>query len=70
MWKKYGIYSRIKNKSFADELTNMARFRNRLVHLYWEVDTPRVYYIIQTKLSNFEKFKHCVLEFLTKSQMK
>ncbi len=55
-------------KNFADELTNMARFRNRLVHLYWEVDTPRVYNIIQTKLSDFEKFKNCILEFLAKTK--
>ncbi len=57
-------------KNFADELNNMARFRNRLVHVYWEVDTPRVYNIIQTKLGDFEKFKRCILEFLTNSDVK
>lgn len=51
-------------KEFADELVKMARFRNRLVHVYWEVDISRVYNIIQTKLSDFKDFKHYILTFL------
>lgn len=51
-------------KEFADELANMARFRNRLVHVYWEVDISRVYNIIQTKLGDFEDFKRYILAFL------
>ena len=50
-------------KDFASELTNTTRFRNRLVHLYWEVDTSRDYNIIQTKLCDFEDFKRHVLPF-------
>lgn len=57
-------------KDFADELTNMARFRNRLVHIYWEVDTLRVYNIIQTKLGDFEDFMRHVLAFLAKAEEK
>jgi len=49
---------------FARELTNMARFRNRLVHVYWEVDTAMVYSLIQNRLSDFERFRDYVLSFI------
>jgi uncharacterized protein YutE (UPF0331/DUF86 family) len=57
-------------KNFAEELNNMARFRNRLVHVYWEVDTSRVYNIIQSKLGDFEKFKRYITEFLSQAELK
>ncbi|MCL6639266.1 MAG: DUF86 domain-containing protein [Firmicutes bacterium] len=53
---------------FAAGPANMARFRNRLVHLYRDIDTARVYTIIQTKLGDFEEFKRHVLEFLAKEE--
>jgi uncharacterized protein YutE (UPF0331/DUF86 family) len=34
----------------------MARFRDRLVHLYWDVDIAEVWKIIQTRLNDFEKY--------------
>ena len=37
-------------KEFAQELRNMAKFRNRLVHLYWEVDDKQVHEILKTRL--------------------
>ncbi len=35
---------------------SMARFRNRLVHLYWDVDDRQVYEYLQTRLSDLESF--------------
>jgi len=55
-------------KDFAEELTNMARFRNRLVHVYWDIDISRVYNLIQTKLDDFEKFKHHIVAFLVQTE--
>lgn len=52
---------------FARELINMARFRNRLVHIYWEVDRVMVYNIIQTRLTDYIDFKRYILAFLTKN---
>lgn len=43
-------------KKFALDLVKMARFRNRLVHLYWEVDISEVWKIIQTRLDDFEDY--------------
>jgi uncharacterized protein YutE (UPF0331/DUF86 family) len=44
----------------ADDLAKMAKFRNRLVHLYWEVDDRQVYEIIHTCLGDF---KNCLTRF-------
>jgi len=54
--------------TFAGELTNMARFRNRLVHIYWDLDTSRVHNIIQTKLGDFEDFKRYIMRFLAQAE--
>jgi uncharacterized protein YutE (UPF0331/DUF86 family) len=43
-------------QDFLETLTKMARFRNRLVHIYWEVDNNEIYNIIQTRLTDIHKF--------------
>ena len=49
---------------FSDDLRNMAKFRNRLVHLYWEVDDKQVYEILQNRLVDFKKFLDSLASFL------
>jgi uncharacterized protein YutE (UPF0331/DUF86 family) len=49
---------------FSEELKNMARFRNRLVHLYWEVDDGQLFDILQSRLDDFKKFLDSMAEFL------
>ena len=51
-------------ESFAEELKNMARFRNRLVHLYWEVDDRQVHHFLQTRLADFKCFLDALAVFL------
>ncbi len=46
--------------AFVPALQTMARFRNRLVHLYWEVDDEVLYDILTTELNDFERFKQCI----------
>ena len=43
-------------EGFVADLMKMAKFRNRLVHLYWEVDTHELYAIMKTKLSDVQRF--------------
>lgn len=38
------------------KLTAMARFRNRLVHVYWEIDVDMLYKILQENLNDLEQF--------------
>lgn len=48
--------SSILDRAFTDELMKMARFRNRLVHLYWDVDSGELHAILQSRLSDFEQY--------------
>ncbi|MBN1148661.1 MAG: DUF86 domain-containing protein [Anaerolineales bacterium] len=51
---------------FLPTLQRMARFRNRLVHLYWEVDVPIIYRILQENLADFDRFERDVLDYMSK----
>jgi uncharacterized protein YutE (UPF0331/DUF86 family) len=52
------------DSKFAEALRNMAKFRNRLVHLYWELDDRQVYDILQNRLVDFKKFLDSLAIFL------
>lgn len=43
-------------KDFANLLVKMARFRNRLVHLYWNIDANILFEIMQNNIKDFEIF--------------
>jgi len=49
---------------FLPVVQRMARFRNRLVHLYWDVDAETIYEILRTRLDDFDRFKGYLLAFL------
>ena len=57
---EYGVV----DKQFVDELRNMARFRNRLVHIYWQVDDKQVYKIMHSNLGDFKRFLNSISSFL------
>jgi uncharacterized protein YutE (UPF0331/DUF86 family) len=44
------------DSEFANSLIQMARFRNRLVHLYWDIDDSEIHRIIQTRLEDIRRF--------------
>ena len=66
----YGDTFRVMNEEgalkqdFADELVNMAKFRNRLVHIYLEVENKQVYEILLDRLDDFKKFIDSLSKFL------
>lgn len=51
-------------KQFADDLRSMAKFRNRLVHLYWEVDDRKLHAILKTRRDDFKRFLDAISKFL------
>ena len=51
-------------ESEAEVLTQMIRFRNRLVHGYDRVDNHRLWEIITGRLSDFDLFKDRILQLL------
>jgi uncharacterized protein YutE (UPF0331/DUF86 family) len=54
----------IANESLPT-LRQMVQFRNRLVHLYWEVDAEVIYDILQRNLEDFEIFTKQILKYLS-----
>ncbi len=52
-------------KEFMEELSKMARFRNRLVHIYWEVDDELVYSMLSEHIKDMEKFTEEFMAFLS-----
>ena len=52
---------------FTQTLQDMAGFRNRLVHLYWEVDDHRVYRSLAHELEDFDTFVGYILAFLSQT---
>lgn len=49
----------------AGRLRRMARFRNLVVHLYWEVDNAQVYRILCDDLGDLSDFRHQVAQWLS-----
>jgi uncharacterized protein YutE (UPF0331/DUF86 family) len=41
---------------FTTSLIQMARFRNRLVHIYWDIDDKELFRIIQSRLGDIKRF--------------
>jgi uncharacterized protein YutE (UPF0331/DUF86 family) len=41
---------------FTNTLIQMARFRNRLVHIYWEVDNRELRSLVHTRLQDIRRF--------------
>ncbi|WP_027309080.1 DUF86 domain-containing protein [Caloramator sp. ALD01] len=52
------------DEEFAKNLKNMAKFRNKLVHMYWELDDEFVFNIIKNNLSDIEEFMKVSAEYI------
>jgi len=42
----------------------MAKFRNRLVHLYWKINPEKIFEIVQNNLEDFKLFEKKIVEFV------
>ncbi|RJR14946.1 MAG: DUF86 domain-containing protein [Nitrospiraceae bacterium] len=52
------------DKDFIDVLKEMAKFRNRLIHLYMEIDDEQLCKILQLRLDDFKTFLDGIAVFL------
>lgn len=52
------------SKEEVGVLKEMARYRNRLVHIYWKVEADQVYEILQSRLNDFKVFLDQIARFL------
>ncbi len=48
----------------ADRYARMARFRNRIVHVYWDLDLTQVFGILEADLADFDRFAETVESLL------
>lgn len=58
--------SNVIEEDLSRRLMEMAKFKNRLVHIYWEVDDEVVYSIIKEDIKDVEEFLASYTEFLSK----
>lgn len=56
----------IINTAEKEQFQKMAKFRNRLVHIYWELDAEFVYSLLHTNLGDFEMFLKLIAAYLEK----
>ena len=52
------------DRNFMERLMQMAKFRNRLVHLYWELDEKAVYQILQDHLYDLDQFSKVIVDYM------
>lgn len=56
------VEQRVLPEEMRERLQAMARFRNRLVHMYGDVDDARVWQFLRDALDDFDRFAHIVAE--------
>ena len=52
----------IFHQQLGQRLRQMAKFRNRLVHLYGEIDDKFVYEFLKTDIEDIRKFRKIIIE--------
>lgn len=58
--KKIGII----DDKFCENLIMMAKYRNRLVHLYWKIDNETTYTILHENIEDFKIYEKAIVNFL------
>jgi len=53
---------------FSRRLIKMAKFRNILVHMYWELEKETVYKILQENVEDFKLFQEKIVHHLNKQK--
>jgi uncharacterized protein YutE (UPF0331/DUF86 family) len=68
IFKELGMLG-VVEQDFAQRLIKMAKFRNRLVHLYWDIDQETIYQFLQVNLDDFNLFQQKVVEYLRRNKL-
>jgi uncharacterized protein YutE (UPF0331/DUF86 family) len=51
---------------FVPTMLQMVKFRNRLVHIYWDIGPQQLYKILNERLGDMEKFRDYIVDYLRK----
>ncbi|TYT20333.1 DUF86 domain-containing protein [Dictyoglomus thermophilum] len=54
----------ILEDDFVNNLRNMVKFRNRLVHIYWEIDNEQIYLILKNNIKDLKRLLDKIIEFI------
>lgn len=54
----------IFKEEFVKQLQRMAKFRNLLVHLYWQVDNERVYKVLKEDIADLKRYLKEIGEYI------
>ncbi len=54
----------VLDADLAARLSKMARFRNLLVHLYWQVDDREVFRVMRERLQDFDQYLEAIGRYL------
>jgi len=57
----------IISEAVEQKLILMVRFRNRLVHLYWDIDDKMIFAYLQEHLDDFYTFRKEITEYLNQN---
>ena len=49
---------------YARQMGEMVSFRNRIVHVYWNIDVGRLYHYLQEDIPLFERFRDFTLQII------
>ena len=52
------------DRALAEDLRKMARFRNRIVHLYGDVDLRMVHGLLRNRLGDFDRYLSAIEAYL------
>jgi uncharacterized protein YutE (UPF0331/DUF86 family) len=55
---------RVIQPDFVDVMIMMVRFRNRVVHMYRDIDPDQLYSILKNNLGNFGRFKEDIIRYM------
>ncbi len=67
-WERYQRYSQsgMIPEELACELSDLAGFRNVLVHIYWDLNLDEIYSILQNDLKTLRSFRDEIKELMRK----
>lgn len=56
--------AKVINEDLSSKLRNMARFRNILVHRYWDINDEKILEYARKNLDDFNKFLEAIVKYL------
>ena len=62
-------HASLVDRKLADDLRSTARFRNRIVHFYGQVDLGIVCRLVQERLEDFDRYLAAIERYLSKRPM-